>query len=69
MYVCTSCGCLVPVEAKRGHEIPPRTRILDSCELPCGYWESNLHPLQEQVLLPSQPSLQPRPSVSWMLGL
>ena len=31
-----------------------------SCELPCGCWELNLDPLEEQpVLLTTEPSLQP----------
>jgi hypothetical protein len=36
-------------------------RVLsDGCELPCGCWEQNLGPLQEQsVLLTTEPSLQP----------
>ncbi|ERE84501.1 E3 ubiquitin-protein ligase [Cricetulus griseus] len=34
--------------------------VIDSCELPCGCWESNPGPLQEQqVLLTMGPSLQP----------
>ena len=33
--------------------------ITDGCESPCGYWESNLGPLEEQaMLLTSEPSLQ-----------
>ena len=26
----------------------PGTRVTDTCELPCGYWELNLGPLEEQ---------------------
>jgi hypothetical protein len=34
--------------------------ITDSCELPCGCWELNSGPLEEQsVLLTTEPSLQP----------
>lgn len=29
------------------------------CEPPCGYWESNPGPLQEQVLVTVEPPLQP----------
>jgi hypothetical protein len=32
--------------------------VADSCELPCGCWELNLGPLEEQpVFLTSEPSL------------
>jgi hypothetical protein len=35
------------------------TGIIDSYELPCRYWESNLGPLEEQPeLLTTEPSLQ-----------
>ena len=35
--------------------------ITDGCELPCGCWELNTGPLEEQlVLLTSEPSLQPQ---------
>jgi hypothetical protein len=38
----------------------PRTRVTDSCELPCGCWELNLGLLEEQpVHLTIEPSLQP----------
>ena len=37
--------------------------VTDSCELPCGCWELNLCPLEEQsVLLTTEPGLQPRDS-------
>ena len=36
----------------------PATGYLDSCELPCGCWELNLGPLEEQsVLLTTEPFL------------
>jgi hypothetical protein len=36
--------------------------ITDGCEPPCGCWELNSGPLEEQsVLLTAEPSLQPRP--------
>jgi hypothetical protein len=28
----------------------PETAVIDSCELPCGCWELNLGPLEEQLL-------------------
>ena len=37
-----------------------RSLIIDGCEPPCGCWELNSGPLEEQpVLLTSEPSLQP----------
>jgi hypothetical protein len=37
----------------------------DGCEPPCGCWELNLGPLEEQsVLLNTEPPLQPHTSVS-----
>jgi hypothetical protein len=34
--------------------------ITDGCEPPCGFWELNSGPLEEQsVLLNTEPSLQP----------
>jgi hypothetical protein len=37
------------------------TRVTDSCELPCGCWEFNPGPLEEQsVVLTAEPSLQPQ---------
>jgi len=35
-----------------------RTGVTDSCELPCGCWDSNSGPLEEQVILFISPSLQ-----------
>ena len=38
----------------------PGTEVTGGCELPCGCWESNLHSLEEQlVLLIAESSLQP----------
>jgi hypothetical protein len=40
--------------------------ITDGCEPPCGNWELNSGPLEEQsVLLITEPSLQPPPSLFW----
>lgn len=51
MYVCELDVCLIPTEARRGHSIQFE---------PCRFWESNLSTLEEQqVLLTSEPSLQP----------
>ena len=38
----------------------PGTGVTDNCVVPCGYWELNPSPLQEQsVFLTSETSLQP----------
>jgi hypothetical protein len=38
----------------------PEEYITDGCEPPCGCWELNSEPLEEQsVLLNAKPSLQP----------
>jgi hypothetical protein len=38
----------------------PSTGVTDSCESPCGCWELNPDPLEEQpLLLTAEPSLQP----------
>jgi len=45
----------MPVGQKRAPDL-----IIDGCEPPCGCWELNSGPLEEQtVLLTSEPSLQP----------
>lgn len=36
----------------------PGTVVTGSCELPCGWWESNLGPPDQPVLLNTDPSLQ-----------
>jgi len=42
---------------RRGHQIS----FTDGCEPPCGCWELNSGPLEEQsVLLTTEPALQPR---------
>ena len=56
MFFCPSLGCLASMETRRECWIT-RTRVRDSCELPCGCWELNLEPLEEQpVLLVTEPS-------------
>ena len=43
---------------QRTHQVP-RTGVAHSCELPCGCWELNLGPLEEQlVLLTDEPCVQ-----------
>ena len=57
MYIYIVHACLVLAEAAVGF---PGTGVIDSCELPCGCWELNLGPLQEQQgLLAASPSLAP----------
>lgn len=34
----------------------PATEVTDGPEPPCGCWESNLGPLQEQVFLTAEPA-------------
>ena len=54
-YVC-EYTVAVFMHTRGGHQIP----ITDGCEPPCGYWELNSGPLEEQsVLLTTEPSLQP----------
>ena len=49
------CLCM-PAGQKRAPD-----PITDGCEPPCGCWELNSGPLEEQaMLLTSEPSLQPR---------
>lgn len=53
-YVCTWCPRRLEEEAES-----PRTVVSDSYGLPCGCWEFNLGPLEEQpALLVTEPSLQ-----------
>jgi hypothetical protein len=54
-YLCMWVHCRCPqTYQKRASDI-----IIDGCELPCGFWELNSGPLEEQmVLLTTEPSLQ-----------
>ena len=55
LYTLVLCLLICPCEGDRC----PGTGITDSCGLPCGCWELNLDPLEEQpVLLTTEPSLQ-----------
>ena len=51
IYVCAWCVCRLEEDIGS-----PRTGVTLGCELPCGYWESNLG-LEEQVLLTTEPAL------------
>lgn len=56
LYVCTLCIYLVPLKARKCVGTP-RPRVTDVYELPCGCWEPNPGPLQDQpVLLTAEPS-------------
>lgn len=51
-HYCVSNAC----GGQRGHWMA-RTGVSNGSELPCGYWESNLHPLEnEQSTLKNSPS-------------
>lgn len=51
---------MVPMEARKGYQIPWRWSIPDGGELLWGCWKSDLGPLDEQgVLLTAEPSFQP----------
>lgn len=57
--LCTTCTSDVHTGQKRVSD-PSRPGVTEGCELPCGCWELNPGPLQEQpVLLATEPSLQP----------
>jgi len=53
------CSCL------QTHQKRASDSIMDGCEPPCGCWELNSGPLEEQsVLLTTEPSLRPSYSIS-----
>jgi hypothetical protein len=59
--------CMVLTEVRWGHWNwnSTGTGVIDSCEVPCACWELNPDPLQwQQVLLRTEPSLQPFISLS-----
>lgn len=64
MYILFACISLYQV-CIRNLEDPwkgirfPGSGAIDSCEISCTWWELNLRPLEEQVLLTSETSLQP----------
>lgn len=47
MYVNASYVHLKSEEGIRS----PKTGVMDGCELPCGFWELNPGPLQDQLVL------------------
>jgi len=55
LYMWVHCSCL------QTHQKRASGPITDGCEPPCGCWELNSGPLQEQsALLTAEPSLQPQ---------
>ena len=57
MYVCVP-RVSGPQQGQKRSSDSPETRVMDGYELPCGYWELNSDPLEEQaVLLTTEPSL------------
>ena len=49
--VCVYIVCELAAHEDREGIIFPGTRVTDSCEPLCGYWDLNPGPLQEQQLL------------------
>ena len=57
LFLCAQVFCLhllsshytyaILMEARRGHHIP-WIEDTNSCALPCGHWDANLGPLEEQ---------------------
>ena len=59
MYVCMCFTCVqFPQRSESTHWLPG-TIVTSGHEHPYGGWELNPHPLQEQMLLITEPSLQP----------
>lgn len=64
MYICALCASLVPQEVRR--ECQTGTGVTDRYKLPCGSWERNPVPLQEQQvpITATMPSQLYSPAVS-----
>ena len=62
VYECLNvCKCTHVVHCPQRSEEGVGTGVTDTCQLPCGCWESNPGSLQEQsMLLTTEPSLQPQ---------
>lgn len=54
LYVHQVCAW-IPQRSEKGIG-SPKTEVEDGCESPCGGWELNPDPLQEQMLLTVEPS-------------
>jgi hypothetical protein len=58
LYMSVHCSCF------QTHQKRASDPIMNGCELPCGCWDLNSGPSEEQpVLLTTEPSLQPQPQV------
>lgn len=57
LHVLPACTPHAGLETSRGLQ-SPGTGITDVCEPPCECWESNLNPLEQPVLSPTEPLLQ-----------
>ena len=55
--ICVPCGFNVYEDQKRTLDL--ELELEGSFEVPCAYWELNLGPLEEQLLLNAEPCLQP----------
>ena len=55
-YVFVYCVCLVPIEARRGHQVPPNWIYGGGCQSPCRCWELNMGPLEKQPVPTAEPS-------------
>ena len=59
-FLCASIFCIHACLWEIARSSETGIGVTDSCELPCGFWELNPSPLEEQpVLLTAEPSLQP----------
>jgi hypothetical protein len=64
LYIRVHCSCF------QTHQKRASDPITDACEPPCGCWDLNSGPLEEQsVLLTAEPSLQPLYSVICLFTL
>jgi hypothetical protein len=62
LFILCMCALSVCIPARQKRVSDP---ITDGCEPPCGFWELNSGPLEEQtVLLTAEPALQPWSSSS-----
>lgn len=50
MYIYGLHECFMPMNVRRGRQFP-WTRVTDRCELPCGCWERDPGPPEEQPVL------------------
>lgn len=58
MSVLPACMCMWHPQGSEEGIDSPEVRVMDDYKPPCRPWELNLDPLQEQVLIITEPSLQ-----------